>query len=164
MRFTTRAASVTTTPSDCASSSSVVMDAGPAMSGMPSGTTPKSSGSFSGSAADCTSGNSCLSGVCAVKLAKDLILKPDGKLRGRYSGKDAGALLLDHARLEHLRTMQDDSQPSLVRELIDLFIADSPAHMRNLWTSFGGRDASGLRASTYATANSSPPRRAATVS
>ena len=30
------------------------MDAGPAMSGMPSGTTPKSSGSFSDSAADCT--------------------------------------------------------------------------------------------------------------
>jgi len=45
---------------------------------------------------------------------------------------DGGEPLLDPARLEHLRTMQGDSQPTLVRDLIDLFIADSGQHLRRL--------------------------------
>ena len=54
-RFATSAANVTPTPSVCASRMSVVIDAGPAISGIPSGTTPKSAASFAGSsAAECT--------------------------------------------------------------------------------------------------------------
>ncbi|MFZ2648815.1 MAG: response regulator [Burkholderiaceae bacterium] len=37
--------------------------------------------------------------------------------------------VLDVSRLDHLQTMQDDSQPSLVRELIDLFVADVPGQL-----------------------------------
>jgi hypothetical protein len=37
--------------------------------------------------------------------------------------------VLDTARLDHLRSMQDASQPSLVRELIDMFETDSAAHV-----------------------------------
>ena len=48
-RFAASAANVTPTPSVCASKISVVIDAGPAISGIPSGTTPKSSASFAGS-------------------------------------------------------------------------------------------------------------------
>jgi PAS domain S-box-containing protein len=37
--------------------------------------------------------------------------------------------VIDLSRLEHLREIQSDNQPSLVRELIDLFISDAPGHI-----------------------------------
>jgi len=40
--------------------------------------------------------------------------------------------VLDVSRLDHLSTMQDDSQPSLVREVIDMFLSDAPGHLRAL--------------------------------
>ena len=40
--------------------------------------------------------------------------------------------VLDTRRLEHLCALQDDAQPSLVRELIDLFVADAPGHLEAL--------------------------------
>jgi HPt (histidine-containing phosphotransfer) domain-containing protein len=52
--------------------------------------------------------------------------------------------VVDAARLEHLRGMQDDSQPSLVRELIDLFVTDSPGHLGALGAALGAADASRL--------------------
>ncbi len=54
--------------------------------------------------------------------------------------------VLDTERLEHLRTLQDASQPSLVRELIDLFLADSPAHVRRIVQAHEAADAEQLRA------------------
>ncbi|MFO1327717.1 MAG: PAS domain S-box protein [Rubrivivax sp.] len=54
--------------------------------------------------------------------------------------------VLDHGRLEHLRTMQDDSQPTLVRELIDMFMADSGPQLRRLTDALAARDALQLRA------------------
>jgi PAS domain S-box-containing protein len=54
--------------------------------------------------------------------------------------------VLDHARLEHLRTMQDDSQPSLVRELIDMFLAESSGHVARLSDALHGGNATALRA------------------
>jgi PAS domain S-box-containing protein len=54
--------------------------------------------------------------------------------------------VLDHARLEHLRTMQDDSQPSLVRELIDMFLADSGGHVARMSDALHAGQASALRA------------------
>jgi len=53
---------------------------------------------------------------------------------------------IDATRLEHLRTMQDASQPSLVRELIDLFLSDSPAQVRRIAEAHAARDAETLRA------------------
>ncbi|WP_201494090.1 PAS domain-containing hybrid sensor histidine kinase/response regulator [Rubrivivax sp. A210] len=61
-------------------------------------------------------------------------------------GHAAAEGVIDPARLEHLRAMQDDSQPSLVRELIDLFLADSPAHVRRLEEAHVASDAAALRA------------------
>ncbi|WP_298834210.1 PAS domain-containing hybrid sensor histidine kinase/response regulator [uncultured Piscinibacter sp.] len=52
--------------------------------------------------------------------------------------------VLDAQRLEHLRGMQDDSQPSLVRELIDMFVADSPSHLGALGDALGAADAARL--------------------
>ena len=60
-----------------------------------------------------------------------------------------GAEVIDHRRLEHLRAMQDDSQPSLVRELIDMFLADSGAHLRRLAESQARGDLDGLRAGAH---------------
>jgi PAS domain S-box-containing protein len=40
--------------------------------------------------------------------------------------------VLDGARLDHLRSLQDDAQPGLVREVIDMFVADAPAHLEAL--------------------------------
>ena len=54
--------------------------------------------------------------------------------------------MLDHERLEHLRTMQDDSQPSLVRELIDMFLAESATQVDRLAEALHMRHAGTLRA------------------
>ncbi len=54
--------------------------------------------------------------------------------------------VLDATRLEHLRAIQDDNQPSLVRELIDQFIAESAAHLQRLSDAHGAGDATALRA------------------
>ena len=63
-----------------------------------------------------------------------------------WSGDDD---VLDVSRLEHLRALQDASQPSLVRELIDLFVADSPAQVRRILLAHEGRDAEQLRALSH---------------
>ena len=57
-----------------------------------------------------------------------------------------GELAIDAKRLEHLRTMQDDSQPSLVRELIDMFEDDSAAHVQRIAQALALGDAAALRA------------------
>ncbi len=58
----------------------------------------------------------------------------------------AGDGAIDPARLEHLRSMQDASQPSLVRELIDLFLAESAGHVQRIADAHQAGDAEGLRA------------------
>ena len=57
-----------------------------------------------------------------------------------------GAAALDPARLEHLRSLQDDNQPTLVRELIDQFIAESADHVQRLGEAHAASDARALRA------------------
>jgi PAS domain S-box-containing protein len=57
-----------------------------------------------------------------------------------------GEPVLDHARLEHLRAIQDDNQPTLVRELIDQFIIESADHVQRLGDAYAAGDARGLRA------------------
>ena len=65
------------------------------------------------------------------------------------TGGHAGMQSLDLRRLDELAELGADDGGRLLRELIDLFVADSPAQMRSLWTAFGGRDASGLRAAAH---------------
>jgi PAS domain S-box-containing protein len=57
-----------------------------------------------------------------------------------------GEPVLDHERLEHLRAIQDDNQPSLVRELIDQFIVESADHVQRLGDAHAAGDARTLRA------------------
>ncbi len=64
----------------------------------------------------------------------------------RDSTSAAGHGVLDPGRLEHLRTLQDDSQPRLVRELIDLFLGDSAGQVRRMAEAHGAGDAAALRA------------------
>ena len=52
--------------------------------------------------------------------------------------------VLDGARLDHLHSIEDDSQPGLVREVIDMFIADAPAHLRDLQQALVDGDAGRL--------------------
>ncbi|ACB36365.1 multi-sensor hybrid histidine kinase [Leptothrix cholodnii SP-6] len=63
---------------------------------------------------------------------------PGGAAASRTPADDT---VLDALRLEHLRTLQDDGQPSLVRELIDLFVADAPGHVDALAQALQGTDA-----------------------
>jgi PAS domain S-box-containing protein len=63
---------------------------------------------------------------------------------GRRAATGEG--VLDLARLEHLRTLQDQSQPSLVRELIDLFLSDSAGHVQRIVQAHAAGDAASLRA------------------
>ncbi len=73
------------------------------------------------------------------------VLEQAGML-ARDRAAAGGDGVLDPARLEHLRTMQDESQPSLVRELIDLFLADSAQHVQRITEAHQGGDADALRA------------------
>lgn len=58
----------------------------------------------------------------------------------------SGDGVLSPARLEHLRAMQDESQPSLVRELIDLFLTESAAQVRRIAEAHEAGEADTLRA------------------
>ncbi|MBK6850645.1 MAG: response regulator [Burkholderiales bacterium] len=53
--------------------------------------------------------------------------------------------VIDLNRLEHLRAIQSDNQPSLVRELIDLFVADAPGHLAAIDEAVRAADAALLR-------------------
>jgi PAS domain S-box-containing protein len=64
--------------------------------------------------------------------------------RGGVAPEVGGDEVLDAKRLEHLRGMQDDGQPSLVGELIDMFVADTPSHLRALGEALGAADAARL--------------------
>ena len=61
----------------------------------------------------------------------------------------SGDGVIDASRLEHLRTMQNDSQPNLVRELIDLFLNDSAKHVRRIAQAHEAGDALALRAQAH---------------
>lgn len=52
--------------------------------------------------------------------------------------------VLDTARLDHLHSIQEDSQPGLVQEVIDLFVADAPAHLQGLRDALVAQDAGRL--------------------
>ena len=67
--------------------------------------------------------------------------------RDLAAGSDEG--VVDPARLEHLRTLQDDSQPSLVRELIDLFLGESSGHVHRITQAHETGDAQALRAQAH---------------
>jgi PAS domain S-box-containing protein len=67
-------------------------------------------------------------------------------LLARDRAAATGEGVLDAARLEHLRSLQDQSQPSLVRELIDLFLSDSASHVQRIVQAHAAGDAPALRA------------------
>ncbi|MGD9832657.1 MAG: response regulator [Piscinibacter sp.] len=71
------------------------------------------------------------------------------RVRGAAAGAPEGDEVLDHRRLEHLRSLQDDSQPTLVRELIDMFVADAPGHLAALGEAHGAADAQRLGRSAH---------------
>jgi PAS domain S-box-containing protein len=73
------------------------------------------------------------------------VLEQVGML-ARDRSRSAVEGVIDAARLEHLRAMQDDSQPSLVRELIDLFLGESAGHVRRIIEAHEAGDAETLRA------------------
>jgi CheY-like chemotaxis protein/anti-sigma regulatory factor (Ser/Thr protein kinase) len=93
----------------------------------------------------------CLDAGMDGYLAKPIELRDLANALGRMgSAAGAGAsglaeLAIDAARLEHLRSMQDASQPALVRELIDLFDADSAAHVQRIAEAQARGDAQALR-------------------
>ncbi len=81
--------------------------------------------------------------LAAVLVQASALVRHSARAR---SAAPAGESVLDHQRLEHLRSIQDDSQPSLVRELIDQFVAESAAHIKRLDEALAAGDATGLRA------------------
>jgi PAS domain S-box-containing protein len=53
--------------------------------------------------------------------------------------------VLDESRLGQLRAMQDESQPDLVRELIDQFLHDAPQHAQGLLAALDAHDGDRMR-------------------
>jgi PAS domain S-box-containing protein len=93
----------------------------------------------------------CLDAGMDGYLAKPIELRDLADALGR-AGDSArgiepglGEMAIDASRLEHLRSMQDASQPSLVRELIDLFEADSAAQVQRIADARARHDAAALR-------------------
>ncbi|MBL8289089.1 MAG: response regulator [Rubrivivax sp.] len=74
------------------------------------------------------------------------VLEQAGALARDATRTAAPDTAVDTARLEHLRSMQDASQPTLVRDLIDLFLNDSAAQVQAMRERQAVRDAEGLRA------------------
>ncbi|MBL8351368.1 MAG: response regulator [Burkholderiaceae bacterium] len=64
----------------------------------------------------------------------------------RAGASDAASAPVDAARLAQLQAMQGDCQPTLVRDLIDLFIADSASHVRRLMDAHADGQTDRLRA------------------
>ncbi len=56
---------------------------------------------------------------------------------------------VDPLRLAHLRALQDDSQPELLRELIDMFIADAPDHLNAIAEAAGTASPDRLRMAAH---------------
>ncbi|MBI2313112.1 MAG: response regulator [Betaproteobacteria bacterium] len=52
---------------------------------------------------------------------------------------------IDSKRLGYLREIQDEANPNVVGELIDLFIDDSPRHLANLWKAVNEQNAQALK-------------------
>jgi PAS domain S-box-containing protein len=93
----------------------------------------------------------CLDAGMDGYLAKPIELRDLANALGRAGDArrglepGLGEMAIDASRLEHLRSMQDASQPSLVRELIDMFEADSAAHLQRIADAQARRDAAVLR-------------------
>jgi PAS domain S-box-containing protein len=81
-----------------------------------------------------------------IDLADLATVLDQAAVLARQSAPLVGEEVLDIRRLEHLRTMQDASQPSLVRELIDLFLGDSAAQVFRIAEAHAAGDAALLRA------------------
>jgi len=90
----------------------------------------------------------CIAAGMDGYLAKPIELHAlaDALLHSQVQGRvDAVPPTIDAARLEHLQSMQDTSQPSMVRELIDMFAADAAAHVQRIVDAQARGDADALR-------------------
>jgi len=67
----------------------------------------------------------------------------------RHAAASGTPAVLDEARLAHLHGLQDDAQPSLVRELIDMFVGESAAHVGRIQEAHARGDAPGLRTQAH---------------
>ena len=81
-----------------------------------------------------------------IELADLAAVLQQAAVLARDRAVAAGDGVLDPGRLEHLRTLQDESQPRLVRELIDLFLGESAAQVRRMIEAHRAGDAASLRA------------------
>jgi PAS domain S-box-containing protein len=58
-------------------------------------------------------------------------------------------VVIDRRRIDHLLALQDDSNPTLVAEIIALFLNDSPLHLRNIASALAHQDTAQLESSTH---------------
>jgi CheY-like chemotaxis protein/HPt (histidine-containing phosphotransfer) domain-containing protein len=70
-------------------------------------------------------------------------------LQSPHDRPQGDATVLDAARLEHLRGLQDDSQPTLVRDLIDMFVAEATGHIERVAEAGERGDLEALRAAAH---------------
>jgi len=61
----------------------------------------------------------------------------------------SGGQPIDPLRLAHLRSLQDDAQPHLLRDLIDMFVADAPVHLAAIEEAAGTESADRLRMAAH---------------
>jgi PAS domain S-box-containing protein len=62
---------------------------------------------------------------------------------------DAGPQVIDQRRLDQLRELQDEHNPTLLADIVKLFLADAPQHMQNIALALAKQDAALLEASAH---------------
>ncbi|HEU5077748.1 MAG TPA: response regulator [Opitutaceae bacterium] len=53
---------------------------------------------------------------------------------------DTGEVVLDRAQFDHLCDLQDDDDPAFIRDLIDLFLAETPRRIKEMHTALSSAD------------------------
>ena len=60
-----------------------------------------------------------------------------------------GADVIDRRRIAQLMELQDEDNPTLVSDIIDLFVNDSPKHLQNISAALADQDAAALESATH---------------
>ncbi|MDP3671334.1 MAG: response regulator [Telluria sp.] len=94
----------------------------------------------------------CLAAGMDAYVAKPIELDDIRRVLMTVTAQDAaaaGAQVIDQRRIAQLRELQDDSNPTLVADLIALFLADGPRHLADLAGDLARRDGAALEAHAH---------------
>ncbi len=97
----------------------------------------------------------CLAAGMDAYVSKPLELNDLSAVLKRVAGggdnvpPDNGAAVIDRRRIDQLRALEDENNPTLVVEIINLFITDSPLHLDHIARAIAQQNATALAACAH---------------